>query len=110
VPAFKRKPGGHEIPDTQADWKKHHEMTSAKNEACGGDNWVPFIKMVKGANRELGDAVEPSFLLRGPARRNGDRARGLRRLQRRNGGDATDPLDAPHREKQRIAEAWATKS
>jgi hypothetical protein len=67
VPAFKRKPGGYEIPDIRADWintnpKKHHEMTSAKNDACG-DKWVPFIKMVKGANRELGDAVEPSFLL-----------------------------------------------
>jgi hypothetical protein len=67
VPAFKRKAGGYEIPDTQTGWintnpKRHHEMTSEKNDACG-DKWVPFIKMVKGANRELGDAVDPSFLL-----------------------------------------------
>jgi hypothetical protein len=25
--------------------------------------FVPFVKMVKGANRELGDMVEPSFLI-----------------------------------------------
>jgi hypothetical protein len=67
VPAFKRTAGGYEIPDTQTGWintnpKRHHELTSAKNAACD-DKWVPFIKMVKGANRELGDAVEPSFLL-----------------------------------------------
>jgi len=67
VPAFKRKAGGYEIPDTQTGWidtnpKRHHELTSEKNSACD-DKWVPFAKMVKGANRELGDPVEPSFLL-----------------------------------------------
>jgi hypothetical protein len=67
VPAFKRDKGGYEIPDTQAGWiatnpKRHHELTSEKNAACG-DKWVPFVKMVKGANRELGDPVDPSFLL-----------------------------------------------
>jgi hypothetical protein len=67
VPAFKRNAGGYEIPDTQTGWintnpKRQHELTSAKNAACD-DKWVPFVKMVKGANRELGDAVEPSFLL-----------------------------------------------
>lgn len=67
VPAFKRKAGGYEIPDTQTGWidtnpKRHHELTSEKNAACD-DKWVPFVKMVKGANRELGDKVEPSFLL-----------------------------------------------
>lgn len=67
VPAFKRKGGGYEIPDTQTDWiatnpKLHHELTSAKNNACD-EKWVPFVKMVKGANRELGEPVEPSFLL-----------------------------------------------
>jgi Second Messenger Oligonucleotide or Dinucleotide Synthetase domain len=67
VPAFARKEGGWEIPDTGRGWiatnpKRHHELTTAKNEACDGE-YVPFIKMVKGANRELGDVVEPSFLL-----------------------------------------------
>lgn len=67
VPAFKRGEGGYEIPDTQAGWiatnpKRHHEMTSEKNAACD-EKWVPLVKMVKGANRELGDPVDPSFLL-----------------------------------------------
>jgi SMODS domain-containing protein len=67
VPAFTRKEGGWEIPDTARGWiatnpKRHHELTTAKNEACEG-KYVPFIKMVKGANRELGDVVDPSFLL-----------------------------------------------
>jgi hypothetical protein len=67
VPAFKRAGGGWEIPDTDRGWiatnpKRHHEMTTKKNDACGG-MYVPFVKMVKGANRELGDMVEPSFLI-----------------------------------------------
>lgn len=67
VPAFKREGGGWEIPDTERGWiatnpKRHHELTTAKNDACD-QKYVPFIKMVKGANRELGDAVHPSFLL-----------------------------------------------
>ncbi len=68
VPAFRRSGGdGWEIPDTDRGWiatnpKRHHELTTKKNEACGGD-YVPFVKMVKGANRELGDVVDPSFLL-----------------------------------------------
>jgi hypothetical protein len=67
VPAFKRDEGGYEIPDTQTGWiatnpKRHHELTSEKNAACD-EKWVPFVKMVKGANRELDDAVDPSFLL-----------------------------------------------
>jgi hypothetical protein len=67
VPAFKRDEGGYEIPDTQAGWiatnpKRHHEMTSEKNAACD-EKWVPLVKMVKGASRELGDPVDPSFLL-----------------------------------------------
>jgi predicted nucleotidyltransferase len=67
VPAFTRKGGGWEIPDTERGWiatnpKRHHELTTQKNEACGG-NYVPFVKMVKGASRELGNPVDPSFLL-----------------------------------------------
>ncbi|NKB90542.1 MAG: nucleotidyltransferase [Acidobacteria bacterium] len=67
VPAFKRKTGGYEIPDTSSGWiatnpKRHHEMTTEKNAACD-QKFVPFVKMVKGANRELGEPVDPSFLL-----------------------------------------------
>jgi hypothetical protein len=67
VPAFKRKGGGWEIPDTERGWiatnpKRHHELTTQKNDDCDG-KFVPFVKMVKGANRELGDPVDPSFLL-----------------------------------------------
>lgn len=67
VPAFKRADGGYEIPDTRRGWiatnpKRQHKLTTEKNKACD-DNFIPFVKMVKGANRELGDAVEPSFLL-----------------------------------------------
>lgn len=67
VPAFKRSEGGYEIPDTRTGWiatnpKTQHEMTSAKNTDFS-EKWVPFVKMVKGANRELGDPVDPSFLL-----------------------------------------------
>jgi hypothetical protein len=67
VPAFKRKAGGWDIPDTERGWiatnpKRHHELTTKKNEACDG-KYVPFVKMVKGANRELGDIIDPSFLI-----------------------------------------------
>jgi hypothetical protein len=67
VPAFKRKAGGYEIPDTSTGWiatnpKHHHELTTEKNTSCD-ERFVPFVKMVKGANRELGEPVEPSFLL-----------------------------------------------
>jgi Second Messenger Oligonucleotide or Dinucleotide Synthetase domain len=70
VPAFKRTGagGGYDIPDTvRGEWiatnpKRHHELSTAKNKACG-EKFVPFVKMVKGINRELGDPVTPSFLL-----------------------------------------------
>ena len=68
VPAFKRQGGGYFIPDPAAGgWiatnpKRHHELSSAKNTDCG-DKYVPFVKMIKGVNRELGEPVSPSFLL-----------------------------------------------
>jgi hypothetical protein len=37
-------------------------LSTAKNETCD-QKYVPFVKMVKGINRELGDPVRPSFLL-----------------------------------------------
>lgn len=68
VPAFDRKGGGYVIPNpTAGDWistnpKRHHELSTAKNTECGG-KFVPFVKMIKGINRELGEPVSPSFLL-----------------------------------------------
>ena len=68
VPAFDRAGGGYEIPDTRTGgWistnpRLHHEMSTAKNTACGG-KFVPFVKMVKGMNRHLDEPVKPSFLL-----------------------------------------------
>ncbi len=68
VPAFERDDGGYFIPDPAAGaWiatnpKQHHELSTAKNTDCDG-KYVPFVKMIKGINRELGDPVAPSFLL-----------------------------------------------
>ena len=67
VPAFEHADGGYEIPDTasggwiRTDPTKHAERTTAKNTVCA-EKWVPFIKMVKGINREGGEPM-PSFLL-----------------------------------------------
>jgi Second Messenger Oligonucleotide or Dinucleotide Synthetase domain len=68
VPAFDRKGGGYLIPNSSAgDWiatnpKRHHELSIAKNAECDG-KFIPFVKMIKGINRELGEPVSPSFLL-----------------------------------------------
>jgi hypothetical protein len=68
VPAFHRKAGGYHIPDPDAgkwistDPDKHREASEAKNKECDG-KYVPFVKMIKGINRELGEPVSPSFLL-----------------------------------------------
>jgi hypothetical protein len=68
VLAFDRDGGGYELPDTTVgDWIAsdptiHAEEASAKNAACAG-NWIPFVKMVKGWNREWDRPVRPSFLL-----------------------------------------------
>ncbi|HEV7642088.1 MAG TPA: CBASS oligonucleotide cyclase [Gaiellaceae bacterium] len=68
VPAFKRNRGGWEIPDAErGTWiatnpKTHHEQLTKKNEACDG-KFVPFVKMVKGINREAGEPIPASFLL-----------------------------------------------
>jgi predicted nucleotidyltransferase len=73
VPAFKGAPGnqkarGYHIPDTlsgkwiRTDPTVHGEKATAKNDKCDG-KWIPLVKMIKGANRELGETVKPSFLL-----------------------------------------------
>jgi hypothetical protein len=69
VPAFKRTAAGrgYEIPDTlTGSWvatnpKTHHEQLTAKNKQCD-ERFVPFVKMIKGVNREIGEPVR-SFLL-----------------------------------------------
>lgn len=68
VPAFERAIDEFEIPDTRTGtWiatnpKRHHEMSTEKNKECDG-KFVPFVKMAKAINRELGDPVTPSFLI-----------------------------------------------
>lgn len=68
VPAFKRKGGGWEIPDAErSDWistnpKTHHEQSSKKNGQCA-DKFVPFVKMIKGINRNFDEPINPSYLL-----------------------------------------------
>jgi hypothetical protein len=68
VPAFKVLSGGYEIPDTErGSWiktnpKLHHELSTAKNNRCD-QRFVPFVKMVKAINRDLGGPVTPSFLM-----------------------------------------------
>jgi hypothetical protein len=68
VPAFKCKGGGWEIPDAdRSRWistnpKRHHEQSTAKNDKCDG-KFVPFVKMIKGINREAAEPIKTSFLL-----------------------------------------------
>lgn len=68
VLAFDRAEGGFELPDTStgtwiaSDPRVHADQATAKNKACG-EKWKPFLKMVKGWNREWGKPVRPSFLL-----------------------------------------------
>jgi hypothetical protein len=66
APAFPRKGGGYLIPNgagwMATDPTKHADLVTAKNKKCD-DKFVPFVKMVKGINREANDALKPSFLL-----------------------------------------------
>jgi len=68
VPAFDRDAGGFELPDTTTgDWIAtdptiHAEQATAKNKASD-EKWIPFVKMIKGWNREWDRPVRPSFLL-----------------------------------------------
>ena len=68
VPAFECATDEFEIPDMRSGgWivtnpKRHHEMSTDKNRVCDG-KFVPFVKMVKGINQELGGPVTPSFLV-----------------------------------------------
>ena len=66
APVFARSGGGYSMPDgagwMDTDPKEQEALVTAKNKACNA-KFVPFVKMVKGVNREAGDPIEPAFLL-----------------------------------------------
>ncbi|WP_419929633.1 CBASS oligonucleotide cyclase [Candidatus Poriferisocius sp.] len=68
VPAFEHSQAGYEAPDPQrgrwirTDPEAHAQLTSSKNAACR-KMWVPFVKMVKGWNLQVGRPVPQSFLI-----------------------------------------------
>ena len=66
APVFPRDGGGYSMPNgaswMDTDPQEQAKLVTAKNKACDA-KFVPFVKMVKGINREAGDPIEPSFLL-----------------------------------------------
>ena len=66
APVFPRSGGGYSMPNGAAwmdtDPKEQAALVTAKNKACDA-KFVPFVKMVKGVNREADDPIEPAFLL-----------------------------------------------
>lgn len=66
APVFPRKSGGYLMPNgatwMATDPTEHARLVTSKNKKCD-DKFVPFVKMVKGINRESNEAIKPSFLL-----------------------------------------------
>lgn len=66
APAFARSGGGYSMPNgvgwMDTDPKEQAALVTAKNKECDA-KFVPFVKMVKGINREAEDPIDPSFLL-----------------------------------------------
>jgi hypothetical protein len=66
APVFPRKGGGYLMPNgavwMATDPTKHADFVTTKNKKCD-DKFVPFVKMIKGVNREANDVIKPSFLL-----------------------------------------------
>ena len=66
APVFPRKGRGYTMPNgagwMDTDPQEQAVLVTAKNENCD-EKFVPFVKMVKGINREAGDPIEPAFLL-----------------------------------------------
>lgn len=68
VPAFAHASSGFDAPDPdrgrwiRTDPNVHAQLTSAKNTACS-EQWVPFVQMVKGWNRQAERPVPQSFLI-----------------------------------------------
>lgn len=66
APVFRRQGRGYRMPNgsgwMDTDPQKHAALVTAKNKEFG-EKFVPFVKMVKGINREAGEPIEPSFQL-----------------------------------------------
>lgn len=66
APVFERAGSGFRMPNgagwMDTDPQAHATLVTAKNKECDG-GFVPFVKMVKGINREAGDPIDPSFLV-----------------------------------------------
>ncbi len=66
APVFRREGSGYLMPNGSGwmgtDPREQARLVTAKNKTCNG-KFVPFLKMVKGINREAKDPVEPAFLL-----------------------------------------------
>ena len=66
APVFRRKGRGYCMPNgvgwMDTDPQKHAELVTAKNKECD-QKFVPFVKMVKGINREAEELITPSFQL-----------------------------------------------
>ena len=66
APVFPREGGGYLMPNgtgwMDTDPQKQADLVTAKNKVCDA-KFVPFVKMVKGINREAGDPIGPAFLL-----------------------------------------------
>lgn len=66
APVFLRNEGGYLMP-SGATWMAtdptiHEQLVTDKNKECD-KKFVPFVKMVKGINRETGEPIDPSFLI-----------------------------------------------
>lgn len=66
APVFERAGGGYTMPNgfewMDTDPLEQGELVTQKNKDCD-EKFVPFVKMVKGINREADDPIDPSFLL-----------------------------------------------
>jgi hypothetical protein len=66
APVFERDGGGYLMPNAGAwmatDPTKHKALVTEKNAECD-DKFVPFVKMIKGINRNFDEPITPPFLL-----------------------------------------------
>lgn len=68
VPAFEHSDSGYEAPDPdrgrwiRTDPEAHARLSSEKNAECD-QMWVPFVKMLKGWNRQANRPIPQSFLI-----------------------------------------------
>ena len=66
APVFPREGGGYTMPNgagwMDTDPQEQAALVTKKNKQCA-ERFVPFVKMVKGINREAGDPIDPAFLL-----------------------------------------------